>query len=235
MKAASLAQKSKGVEMEMRGTVRFRFRSTEYEVDVLLEGEARWVEELRQQIGLSGDVGVLQPLAARLTDPDQDEPKSAVGDFEAEMMPSSEDEAVLPGPTPDPSRIPSVIRRIGEFDLETSMAELGGRKSSEPDMVAICEILDELEDEMEPLNDTLSGDPLAEAWIQLLLTLVVREHGHTSLPLSSIEMALGERLNREAAELEIFLDRLWMMGRLERIYGGAETEYSPNPSWMQST
>ena len=55
MKAASLAQKSKGVEMEMRGTVRFRFRSTEYEVDVLLEGEARWVEELRQQIGLSGD------------------------------------------------------------------------------------------------------------------------------------------------------------------------------------
>ena len=235
MKAASLAQKSKGVEMEMRGTVRFRFRSTEYEVDVLLEGEARWVEELRQQIGLSGDVGVLQPLAARLTDPDQDEPTSAVGDFEAEMMPSSEDEAVLPGPTPDPSRIPSVIRRIGEFDLETSMAELGGRKSSEPDMVAICEILDELEDEMEPLTDTLSGDPLAEAWIQLLLTLVVREHGHTSLPLSSIEMALGERLNREAAELEIFLDRLWMMGRLERIHGGAETEYSPNPSWMQST
>ena len=221
--------------MEMRGTVRFRFRSAEYGVDVLLEGEARWVEYLRQQIGLSGDVGVLQPLAARMTDPDEDEPESAVGDMGSDYMSASEGEAVLPGPTPDPSRIPAVIRKIGEFDLETSMSELGGRKSSDPDMSAICEILDELEEEVEPLSDTLSGDPLAEAWIQLLLTLVVREHGHTSLPLSSFEMALGERLNREAAELGILLDRLWMMGRLERIHGGAETEYSPNPSWMQST
>ena len=221
--------------MEMRGTVRFRFRLAEYDVDVLLEGEARWVEDLRQQIGLSGDVGVLQPLAARMADPDEEELESAVGDMVSDYMSPSGGEAVLPGPTPDPSRIPAVIRTIGEFDLETSMNELGGRKSSNPDMSAICEILDELEEEVEPLSDTMSGDPLAEAWIQLLLTLVVREHGHTSLPLSSFEMALGERLNRDAAELGILLDRLWLMGRLERIHGGAETEYSPNPSWMQST
>ncbi len=221
--------------MEMRGTVRFRFRLDEYDVDVLLEGEARWVEDLRQQIGLSGDVGVLQPLAARMADPDEEELESAVGDMGSDYMSPSNGEAVLPGPTPDPSRIPAVIRTIGEFDLETSMNELGGRKSSNPDMSAICEILDELEEEVEPLSDTMSGDPLAEAWIQLLLTLVVREHGHTSLPLSSFEMALGERLNRDAAELGILLDRLWLMGRLERIHGGAETEYSPNPSWMQST
>ncbi|MEC7706961.1 MAG: hypothetical protein VX723_03290 [Candidatus Thermoplasmatota archaeon] len=235
MKAANPAEETEGVAMEMRGTVRFRFRSTQNDVDVMLEGDARWVEELRQEIGLSGDLGVLQPLSARLADPDEAEPKSAVGDFEPETIPATEDEAVLPGPTPDPSRIPSVIRKIGEFDFDLSMAELGGRKRSEPDMIAICEILDELEEEVEPLTNTMSGDPLAEAWIQLLLTLVVREHGHTSLPLSSIEMALGDRLNREAAELEIFLDRLWMMGRLERIHGGAEAEYSPNPSWMQST
>lgn len=221
--------------MEMRGTVRFRFRLAEYDVDVLLEGEARWVEDLRQQIGLSGDVGILQPLAARMADPDEEELESAVGDMGSDYMSPSGGEAVLPGPTPDPSRIPAVIRTIGEFDLETSMNELGGRKSSNPDMSAICEILDELEEEVEPLSDTMSGDPLAEAWIQLLLTLVVREHGHTSLPLSSFEMALGERLNRDAAELGILLDRLWLMGRLERIHGGAETEYSPNPSWMQST
>ena len=235
MKAADTAESIEDVTMEMRGTVRFRFRSTKYEVDVLLEGEARWVEQLRQEIELSGDVGVLQPLAARFSESDEPEPKSAVGDYVSEPISEADSEAVLPGPPPDPSRIPSVIRKIGEFDLKSSMAELGGGQSSEPDMVSICEILDELEEEVEPLSDTMSGDPLAEAWIQLLLTLVVREHGHTSLPLSSIEMALGERLNRDTAELQIFLDRLWLMGRLERIHGGAETEYSPNPSWMQST
>ena len=235
MKAADTAESIEDVTMEMRGTVRFRFRSTKYEVDVLLEGEARWVEQLRQEIELSGDVGVLQPLAARFSESDESEPKSAVGDYVSEPISEADREAVLPGPPPDPSRIPSVIRKIGEFDLKSSMAELVGGQSSEPDMVSICEILDELEEEVEPLSDTMSGDPLAEAWIQLLLTLIVREHGHTSLPLSSIEMALGERLNRDTAELQIFLDRLWLMGRLERIHGGAETEYSPNPSWMQST
>ena len=84
--------------MEMRGTVRFRFRSTEYDVDVLLEGEAMWVEKLRQEIELSGDVGVLQPLAARFADPDEPEFQSAVGDIESENLPEEEDEAVLPGP-----------------------------------------------------------------------------------------------------------------------------------------
>ena len=54
MKAAYHAEETQGVAMEMRGTVRFRFRSIENDIDVLLEGEARWVEELRQEIGLSG-------------------------------------------------------------------------------------------------------------------------------------------------------------------------------------
>ena len=45
MKAADTAESIEDVTMEMRGTVRFRFRSTKYEVDVLLEGEARCVEQ----------------------------------------------------------------------------------------------------------------------------------------------------------------------------------------------
>ena len=32
--------------MELRGTVRFRFRSPEHDIDVLLEGEAKWVESV---------------------------------------------------------------------------------------------------------------------------------------------------------------------------------------------
>ena len=220
--------------MELRGTVRFRFHSQEHDVDVLLEGDAAWVTKVREELGLSGEVGVLQPLAARLAESDEPEPESAMGE-EAEIyeeIPPPED-AVLPGPPPDPSRIPSVVRIIGSLDVDSEISELGGGERSDPDIVTIIEILDELEDEVEPLSDNMSGEPLTEAWIQLLLTLVVREHGYTSLPLSSIEQAVGDRTNRQGVDLEIFLDRLWMMGRLERIHGGAEVQYAPNPSWLE--
>ena len=163
--------------MEMRGTVRFRFRLAEYDVDVLLEGEGDKVEELRQEIGLSGDVGVLQPLAARMADPDEEEPESAVGDFGSGLpCPHPVAKQYYRGllPTLPGSLSNQENRRVRSRD---QYGELGGRKSSNPDMSAICEILDELEEEVEPLSDTMSGDPLAEAWIQLLLTLVVREHG----------------------------------------------------------
>jgi len=75
---------------------------------------------------------------------------------------------------------------------------------------------------------------MAEAWLQILLTLVVREHGQTSLSISAIEELIGEKINREGPELELFLNRLWIMGRLELIYGGAEVHYAPNPSWLIS-
>ncbi len=75
---------------------------------------------------------------------------------------------------------------------------------------------------------------MAEAWLQILLTLVVREHGQTSLSISAIEDLIGEKINREGQDLELFLNRLWVMGRLELIYGGAEIHYAPNPSWLVS-
>ncbi|MFQ3343496.1 MAG: hypothetical protein ACKVI6_05020 [Candidatus Poseidoniales archaeon] len=143
------------------------------------------------------------------------------------------EEPVLPGPTPDPSSIPSVVRAVGNLDLDAKIEELGFSKKTDPNMNAIIEFLNEVEPP-EPLSNNLSGDPQAESWLQLLMTLVVREHGHSSLPISSIERAVGEKMNREDVDLEIFLDRLWIMGRLERIYGGAEVEYSPNPSWLES-
>tara|TARA_B100001750_G_C15414509_1_gene549568 strand:- start:352 stop:849 length:498 start_codon:yes stop_codon:yes gene_type:complete len=144
-----------------------------------------------------------------------------------------EAEEGLPGPPPDPSRIPSVVRAIGDLDVEARADEKGIAKPSEPDIRAIVEFLEEIE-APEPLSNNLSGDPLAEAWLQILLGLVVREHGQSSLPISTIEFVIGERMNREGVDLEIFLDRLWMMGRLEKVYGGAEVSYSPNPSWLES-
>tara|TARA_B100001564_G_scaffold329270_1_gene313612 strand:+ start:102 stop:554 length:453 start_codon:yes stop_codon:yes gene_type:complete len=139
----------------------------------------------------------------------------------------------LPGPSPDPSSIPSVVRAVGNLNLNNKVDELGFSKKTNPDIDAIIEFLNEVE-VPDPLSNNLSGDPQAESWLQLLMTLVVREHGHSSLPISSIEKAIGEKMNREGVDLEIFLDRLWIMGRLERIYGGAEVQYSPNPSWLES-
>jgi hypothetical protein len=142
------------------------------------------------------------------------------------------EEEGLPGPPPDPSRIPSIVRRVGDLDLQSEADEHGISKKTDPDIRAIMEFLDEVED-LEPLNNNLSGDPMAEAWLQILLTLIVREHGHSSLGVSTIEVLVGERMNREGIDLEIFLDRLWIMGRLEKVYGGAEVSYSPNPSWLE--
>ena len=142
------------------------------------------------------------------------------------------EEEGLPGPPPDPSSIPSIVRKVGDLNLQSEAEDHGISKKTDPDIRAIMEFLDEVE-ELEPLSNNLSGDPMAEAWLQILLALIVREHGHSSLGVSTIEVLVGERMNREGIDLEIFLDRLWIMGRLEKVYGGAEVSYSPNPSWLE--
>ena len=142
------------------------------------------------------------------------------------------EEEGLPEPPPDPSSIPSIVRKVGDLNLQSEAEDHGISKKTDPDIRAIMEFLDEVED-LEPLSNNLSGDPMAEAWLQILLTLIVREHGHSSLGVSTIEVLVGERMNREGIDLEIFLDRLWIMGRLEKVYGGAEVSYSPNPSWLE--
>jgi len=148
------------------------------------------------------------------------------------IEPVSEEER-LPGPTPDPSSIPAVVRRVGDLDVQARISELDGPSRSDPQLEYMREFLESIEDP-EPLSNNLSGDPMAESWLQILLTLVVREHGHTSLPISSIEDLVGEKMNRQGIDLELFLNRLWMMGRLEKIHGGAEIQYAPNPSWLIS-
>ena len=50
---------------ELRGHVRYRFRSDEHDVKVLLEGEAAWVKQRVGELGLEG-VGWTMPIAVEV-------------------------------------------------------------------------------------------------------------------------------------------------------------------------
>lgn len=202
--------------------IRFSFRSFEHEVEVVIQGPPSWVNLYRERIGLEGDIGYTQSVSGSTE-------ASFAGDDGSKMQ------TELPGPPPDPSRLPSVVRVVGDLDIDSGVAELGIPEKTEPNLAEISLFIEELDENPEPLSDNISGDPMAESWIQLVMTLVVREHGHTSLSVSSIESLLGDRINRSGVELQMFLDRLWLLGKLERIHGGAETQYAPNPSWLEAT
>ena len=206
--------------------VRFRYKSTQDQVHILLEGTEDFVNSVRSSIGITGAMGFLRDVF----DPSgQHSPDSQY----ISKLASPDPEKTLPGPPPDPSRIPSVVRTVGDLDLEEAVSGLGTSKQSDPDISALEEFVSEVEPP-EPLSNPLSADPLAEAWLQLILTMVVREHGHTSLSISDIQKLIGEKVGKGEVELKVFLDRLWRIGKLERIHGGAEDHYSPNPSWLES-
>tara|TARA_Y100001970_G_scaffold256337_1_gene333971 strand:- start:15097 stop:15741 length:645 start_codon:yes stop_codon:yes gene_type:complete len=207
--------------------VRFSYRSHQDSIEVILQGDADWVNSLRSDLGLKGAIGFTRPLG-KSTHKSAQENQSTDGPAD-----SSNTKPTLPGPPPDPSRIPSVVRTIGDMDLSARASEIGMSSQTDPDMAALAEFIDEV-DPPEPVSNVLSSDPLAEAWLQLVLTMVVREHGHTSMSLSDIEKLIGEKVNKNSTEIKTFLDRLWRIGKLERIHGGAEDHYAPNPSWLES-
>ncbi len=206
--------------------VRFRYKSTQDQVDILLEGTEDFVNSARSSIGITGAMGFLRPLADKSGQQSHDS-------SDRFQQVSQDPEKILPGPPPDPSRIPSVVRTVGDLDVEEAVSGLGTSKQTDPDISALEEFVSEVEPP-EPLSNPLSADPLAEAWLQLILTMVVREHGHTSLSISDIQKLIGEKVGKGEVELKVFLDRLWRIGKLERIHGGAEDHYSPNPSWLES-
>ena len=206
--------------------VRFRFRSKSEDIDIMLEGTGKLVNSVRSSIAINGAMGFTREIFS-VND------TGGKGNHQSEDSRISNLEESLPGPPPDPSRKPSVVRTVGELDLEQEISALGITMQTDPDISALEEFLSEVEPP-EPLANVLSVDPMAEAWLQLVLTMVVREHGHTSLSISDIYRLLGDRVNKGEVELKVFLDGLWKLGKLERIHGGAEDHYSPNPSWLES-
>ena len=198
----------------LKGPVRFRFRVPEEDVDVLIQGDAEWVNSLREDMGLL-DVGWVQPMAATGRT-FQDEVESEgdelnESDSEGQIILETDTHFDLHGQQPDTSRNPIVRRNIGEMDLDAEMEKLGIKHPQSPTAEELSEILCEM-DEPEPIMSQVSTDPLAEAWLQRLMRIAVRKFGVTALPISIIDSAACEQLDRSGTELELWLEGMWRLG-----------------------
>ena len=219
----------------LKGPVRFRFRVPEEDVDVLIQGDAEWVNALREEIGLA-DVGWVQPMATTgrtFQEPKETDDEPNELDEEETILLESDGVVELPGPPPDPSRIPTVRRIIGEMDLYEEMEKLGIEHPRSPTAEELSEIISEM-DEPEPIMSQVSTDPIAEAWLQRLMKIAVRKFGVTALPISVIDSAACEQLERSGTELELWLEGMWRLGKLVKVHGGGRFGYGPSPRWLEA-
>ena len=223
----------------LKGPVRFRFRQPESDVDVMIQGDAEWVQALREDLGLA-DVGWIQPIATtghsvqaphsnNLTTDDDGE----MVDDESPVILQSDATPKLPGPPPDPSRIPVVRRVIGDMDLDSEMEKLGIEHPRSPTAEELSDLISEM-DEPEPIMSQVSTDPIAEAWLQRLMRIAVRKFGVTAIPIEVIDSAACEQLERSGMELELWLEGMWRLGKLVKVHGGGRFGYGPSPRWLEA-
>jgi hypothetical protein len=219
---------------ELRGNVRYRFRSDDHDVNILIEGDAEWVEAHVEELGLSG-VGWTMPAgtevqASNLSTVSKQRQDAGIN---IEMDDQPEDAKPLDmGPEPDPSRIPVVRRPIGELDLKAKLNEAGLEPAARPDVIELMELLEDM-DPPQPVASTTSVDPMAEAWLRELLQLVVRDHGMSGLSTEDIEEIASSKLGgREGTALDVWLQSLFTAGKLVKIHGGDATGWGPSPKWL---
>jgi len=222
----------------LKGPVRFRFRQPESDVDVMIQGDAEWVQALREDLGL-GDVGWIQPMATtghsvQVSQSDEESVEDGeMTDHESPVILQSDTTSSLPGPPPDPSRIPVVRRVIGDMDLDAEMEKLGIEHPRSPTAEELSDLIAEM-DEPEPIMSQVSTDPIAEAWLQRLMRVAVRKFGVTALPVEVIDSSACEQLERSGMELELWLEGMWRLGKLVKVHGGGSYGYGPSPRWLEA-
>ena len=195
--------------------MRFSFRHEPNDIATVIEGPEAWVKHFVEQIGLGLDCGWMMEMS-------QQGQKSK---DETTLEKSS----LLPGPPPDPSKIPAVIREIGSFDPSEN---LESNKPPPLDEEELRSFISELpEPEIPP--DSISNDPLTEEWLRLVLAIVVTEHGISSMMPETIAGILSERTSLDDIAVSIALKRLWVAGKVDKILTEKGEEYSPSPSWIQ--
>ena len=222
----------------LKGPVRFRFRQPESDVDVMIQGDAVWVQALREDLGL-GDVGWIQPMATtghsvQVSQSDEESIEDGeMTDGESPVILQSDTTSSLPGPPPDPSRIPVVRRVIGDMDLDAEMEKLGIEHPRSPTAEELSDLIAEM-DEPDPIMSQVSTDPIAEAWLQRLMRVAVRKFGVTALPVEVIDSSACEQLERSGMELELWLEGMWRLGKLVKVHGGGSYGYGPSPRWLEA-
>ena len=217
---------------ELTGYVQYRFRSDEHDTNVVLKGEAEWVRQKVEELGLSG-LGWTMPIGKD----DKKSKQSVNTPSENKKLISIDDQPIGEkpldmGPTPDPSKIPVVRRPIGELDLSRELKMLGLEKPVRPDVIELMEIFAEMDDPR-PVQGAMSVDPMAEAWLRELLHVVVREYGITALRTQDIEEIASKKLgNREGTALEVWLESLFSAGKLVKVHGSDAIAWGPSPRWL---
>ena len=210
---------------ELRGYIRYRFRSDDDDIDVLLEGEADWVRGIVSELGLN-KVGWTMPMAVGST-------SLTTSGFASEVSEESGKPKDM-GPEPDPSRIPIVRRPIGELDLASKLVEIGLEQPVRPSADELRDQLQEIE-EPHPAQCPMVKDPMAESWLKELLRIVVRTHGVTAITTETIALAASDFLgDREGLELELFLEGMFRAGKIVKVHGGSNTGWGPSPAWLAS-
>ena len=217
---------------ELTGYVQYRFRSDEHDTNVMIKGEAEWVLQKVEELGLTG-LGWTMPIGKdnKKSNNSADELSKGKKSTSIDDQPIGEKPLDM-GPTPDPSKIPVVRRPIGELDLSKELKMLGLENPVRPDVIELMEIFSEMDDPR-PVQGAMSVDPMAEAWLRELLHVVVREYGITALRTQDIEEIASKKLgNREGTALEVWLESLFSAGKLVKVHGPDAIGWGPSPRWL---
>ena len=202
----------------------YHFLPTADDVEVLIEGESDWVAQWRTKLGLS-DIGWLQRLGA-----DEGGDDEVVDNSSSSVVASKP----LPGPTPDPNKVVTVRRTIGDMNLDEEMQKLGILKTESPTVEMLIEILDEYDEPPLPPSSGITTEPILEGWLREVLRLAVRRFGAMGLPVDVIIQALEGRHDLDEDLVEKWIERQYELGKLVKVYGGSRLGYGPAPMWLDA-
>mgnify|MGYP001500052236 CR=1 FL=1 len=210
------------MQPEIYGPVRYVYQETEDDIEIIIEGDSAWVKEIISDLSLE-EKGWLQSLEG-------DQNTDSIN----ESLISEEENVGSMGPTPNPSSIPIVLRPIGSLDIDSKLDNYGAAAQEPPTIEEMAEEFDQLK-QPEPKSGPLVQDPMSEAWLAELFKIALSRFGVTTLSFDIIEAVASEKLaEMEGMELELWLEKLYRMGKLMKKTAGSSISFGPVPAWMNS-